>query len=277
MKTIQEQLGTQKVTLSQEEVNQYLQFALELADLAATVTLPLFRTSLDNTNKTARSYFDPVTQADIEAERVIRQRIQTVYPDHGILGEEEGFRASKNGMHWVLDPVDGTRSFICGVPMWTTLIGLYAGDRPVLGLASQPFTGEVFYGTPEASFWQKNKVTQPLQASNCSILSQAKLVTTGVEYFSALELTSFERVKSASLMTRYGTDAYGYCLLASGQVDVVMESGLQFYDYLPLLPILQGAGVVVTDWEGEQPIHESQAILATATESLNQSLLELIR
>ena len=227
---------------------EYADFANRLADASGAVIRPYFRKPFAVTDKAGKADpFDPVTTADQEAERAIRSLIRHAYPDHGILGEEEGSTKGKDALTWVIDPIDGTRSFMTGMTSWGTLIALNDGVRPVIGLMDQPVTGERFLGTPEGATLNGDA----LKTRECATLGEAILYSTVPEMFSRPNWKAgFEAVEQAVRMRRFGGDCYAYCLLAMGQIDLVIEAGLNPYDIQALMPIIQGAGGVVTTWAG---------------------------
>ena len=227
-------------------------FILELGAVAAEVILPLFRAEHGLENKAA-SGFDPVTRADREAEAAIRREIARRYPEHGVIGEEHGEDRPDAEFVWVLDPIDGTRAFVAGLPVWTTLIGLRFQGSPVLGLIAQPYLREFFVGTP---VYGSRLVTpegeQRLQVRPCASLAEATLMTTDPDLFTGAELGAWTQVRAAARLTRLGCDAYAYALVAAGHVDLVVESGLQAWDVEALVPVIEGAGGLVCDWRGER-------------------------
>lgn len=228
-------------------------FAHELADAARRETLPRFRSALAVDNKLAAD-FDPVTDADREAERAVRALIERRYPEHGILGEEHGERLPDAQLRWVLDPIDGTRSFICGAPTWTTLIALERGPEPILGVIDQPHVEERWIGAGERAWLHRRASVRAITTSGCERLADARVSTTdprAVGYFDAAEEAAFARLARACKLARFSMDAYAYALLAMGQLDLVVESGLKHYDYAALAPVIRGAGGVITDWRGE--------------------------
>ena len=250
-------------------------FLLELAPRAAAIALPYFRRPLRVEDKGA-GRFDPVTAADREVEALLREAISARFPDHAILGEEFGSKAGSGDWQWVIDPIDGTRAFISGIPTWATLIGLCAGDTPVLGLMSQPFTGEVFIGGAEGSEWWRAGECQTLATRATTTLGEATLFATTPDMFSRpLEWAAFERVSACVRLTRFGADAYAYCMLAAGQVDLVIEAGLGFYDIAALVPIIEGAGGVITDWAGA-PVRQGGRVIAAGNPVLHASALALL-
>lgn len=238
----------------------------EALDAAAAETLPRFRTALAVENKLATG-FDPVTEADRAAERAIRGIIARRFPDHLVVGEE--FAQTGSGpFSWLIDPVDGTRAFIFGVPVWGTLIAFAVEGHAVAGAMGQPFTGETFLGLPSGSSYHRLGVEVPLRTSGRTALNSARLTTTTPALFDRAGLRrNFDAVEARCLQARYGLDCYGYCLLAAGHIDLVIEVGLQPYDIAALIPIIRGAGGVVGTIGGDRP-DDGGSIIAAATAEL---------
>jgi histidinol phosphatase-like enzyme (inositol monophosphatase family) len=231
----------------------FLALAHVLADQASAVILPHFRTVLSIDHK-GGSAFDPVTEADRAAEGAMRAILAEAYPQHGILGEELGSLRADADYCWVLDPIDGTRAFILGQPLWGILIGLLHHGRPLLGLMHQPFTGERFFSRAGAAFYRRSGTESRLKTRACPSLSAAFLTCTTPDMFEGEEERQrFEALGRQVRLTRFGGDCYNYCLLAMGQIDLVVEAGLKPFDILPLIPIIERAGGVVTTWEGGDP------------------------
>lgn len=260
------------MSLSAAQLAEYLAFAEQLADAAAAAIAPYFRAELAVDDKGGR-LFDPVTAADKAAERAMRELILARYPEHGILGEEEDAVAGSSPLTWVLDPIDGTRAFITGLPLWGTLIALNDGERPVLGVMNQPFTGERYTGSP-AGAWRNGT---PLRTRACKSLSSARLMCTTPDMFdSAARRAAFEAVAADAQLLRFGGDCYAYCMLASGFVDAIVEASLQPYDVQALMPIVEGAGGVMTAWDGSSAQHGG-AIVACGDPALHAQLVERLR
>jgi myo-inositol-1(or 4)-monophosphatase len=221
--------------------------------------------------------YDPVTAADRAAERAMRGAIAKAFPDHGILGEEFAPREGAGSLRWVLDPIDGTRAFIMGSPLWGTLIGLVEDGVPVLGLMDQPFLRERFWGAGgRAQMRGGDGKVRRLATRACARLAEAVLTSTHPDLFEArLEAAAFARVKEKARLTRYGGDCYGYCLLAAGFVDIVVEANLKPYDVIPLIPIVEGAGGRVTTWDGKPPL-DGGRILATGDARVHAETLALL-
>ncbi len=246
----------------QSAIDEYLAFACRLAEIAGAAIMPHFRAQIEVENKAARGY-DPVTIADKSAEDAIRREIARAYPDHGIVGEEQGAAAGAGNFTWIIDPIDGTRSFILGQLHWGTMIALNDGARPILGVVHQPYVGETFVGIPGRAELRRAGVTQRLRTRRCGRLGDAALASTHPDMFHrGTERAAFNLVASCTRQTRYGGDCYSYCLLAAGLIDLVIESGLKTYDVQPLVPIIEGAGGVITDWKGAAPYAGGQVIAA---------------
>ena len=256
----------------------FVDFAHGLADLAGAAIRPHFRRALVVKNKKAEGAgFDPVTVADRAAERVIRAAIGKTYPDHGVVGEEFADTQGAGRYHWIVDPIDGTRAFIMGSPLWGTLIGLVDNGKPVLGLMDQPFTGERYWASKgTARMRSPDGKTRKLKTRACSSLAEAVLTSTHPDLFgSAKEQAAFGRVKASARLTRYGGDCYGYCLLAAGFVDIVVESGLKSYDVAALIPIIESAGGKITTWDNK-PALQGGRILATGDARVHKEALALL-
>jgi myo-inositol-1(or 4)-monophosphatase len=225
-------------------------FVDRLAAVAGEAILPFFRTALSVENKSRGANFDPVTEADRAAETAMRTLIRRNFPDHGIVGEEFGNERIDAEFVWVLDPIDGTKSFILGMPLWGTLIALTRAGEPVYGMMHQPFTRERFTGDGGAARYRGPAGERALRTRRCAGLSEAIVTTTSPLLMNESDRRAFGRVEAAARLSRYGGDCYGYCMLAAGHVDLVIETELKPYDILPLIPIIAGAGGVVTAWDG---------------------------
>lgn len=270
--------------LSDEDRAALLDVARAAADAARIATLRWFRAdALAVEDKAAEGAaalpgFDPVTRADREAEAAMRAVIRSRRPADAIRGEEHA--ATEGGpLTWVLDPIDGTRAFISGAPTWGVLIALNDGARPVIGLIDQPFTGERFEGVvaPDwsAATWRRGAETRALSTRPCPDLSQATLFTTFPEVGAPADRTGFEAVRDRVRLTRYGLDCYAYALLAMGCVDLVIEAGLQPYDVQALIPVVEGAGGVITGWRGE-PCADGGRVVAAGDPRLHAQALRIL-
>ena len=234
------------------------------ADLAGRAILPYFRRRISVDNKLGQAGFDPVTAADRAGERVIRKAIVDKFPDHGIIGEEYPEKRGAGRYTWVLDPIDGTRAFITGNPLWGTLIGLLEEGQPILGFMDQPYTRERFWGNgSRASLRDATGKVKKLKTRACASLGDASLGSTHPDLFSTrADAAAFSRLTKAVRLTRYGGDCYGYCLVAAGCVDLVVEVGLKPHDIAALIPIIEGAGGLVTTWEGRSAAGGGRIIAA---------------
>lgn len=256
-------------------------FVEQLADLASEAVLPFFRTSLGAEDKNIGGMFDPVTEADHAAEAAMRRHIQKTFPHHGIIGEEFGNSNEGAEYVWVLDPIDGTKSFIAGLPMWGTLIGLLHNGQPGYGMMIQPFTQERFVGDGLAAHWRgpglKHKMTErKLVTRHCESLEKATLMTTSPLLYSEGKLAKFKDIERQVRLSRYGCDCYAFAMLAAGHVDCVIEAGLQPYDIAPLVPIIEGAGGIVTTWEGDSPAMGGD-IIAAGSREIHEIVLKLLQ
>lgn len=245
-----------------------------LADAAGQETLPRFRTGVSVVNKLAGG-FDPVTEGDRAAETAIRALIEERFPDHGILGEEHGNIGLDRQHVWVIDPIDGTRAFISGLPVWGTLIGLRTDGRASMGLMDQPFTRERYFADGKQAWYSGPDGERQLSVRDCGSLSEAILFTTSPHIFKPGEFELYSAVEKKVRLFRYGCDCYAYALLAAGHVDLVIESGLQPYDVGALIPIIEQAGGVITTWDGGRPENGGNIVAAGST-AVHAEVLELL-
>lgn len=258
---------------------EFLEFAHRLADAAGEIILPHFRAAPEVTDKGAPKGrpFDPVTEADRRAEAAIRALIRARYPRDAILGEEHGEEAGTSGRTWIIDPIDGTRAFITGQPLWGTLIALYEGGRPLLGVIDQPYLGERFVGWPGGAEFLVRGARRPLRVRSCARLADAVVSTTHPwGYFDAGERARYERFARAARMSRFGGDCYAYGLIAGGFIDAVAEATLAPWDVAALVPVVEGAGGVITTWEGGPP-HEGGRILAAGDRRVHAEAMAILR
>ncbi|MBM2715129.1 histidinol-phosphatase [Mesorhizobium caraganae] len=249
-------------------------FLRRVAEVAAREALPRFRLPGLVANKFAAG-FDPVTEADRETEKAIRELIKAEYPEHGVLGEEFGAEGVEAKHVWVVDPIDGTRSFISGIPLWGTLVGLMEDGGAVAGMMAQPFIGELFYATGDGTHYEGPHGQGQLATRATEDLSEATLFTTTPVIFEPAQRASFHRLERQVRLSRYGTDCYAYCMLAAGQIDIVVEAGLQPYDIVALIPIIEQAGGVVTGWDGG-PAERGGGIVAVANTALHARVLDAL-
>lgn len=257
------------------ETASIIETLLAAADAARPLTLGNFRTQLAVDNKLA-SGFDPVTIADRDAETAIRAVIAEHFPDHEIIGEEWEKKETGSPFAWIIDPIDGTRAYISGVPVWGTLVGLTHGGRAIAGLMEQPFTGESWIAAGGEGFFERGGARLPLRTSDMTSLSTARLSTTSPELFSGAHVAGWTAIREAALQVRYGLDCYAYCLLASGHLDLVVEAGLKDVDIAPLIPIIEAAGGVVTTWDGGRA-EQGGTCVAAATPQLHEDAMRVLR
>jgi histidinol phosphatase-like enzyme (inositol monophosphatase family) len=260
-----------------DEIRDFLAFTERLCAAAARETLPRFRSALAVEDKGVGRAFDPVTAADRDAETALRALIEEAYPSHGVCGEEHGERPADGPYEWTLDPVDGTRAFICGLPLWTTLIALSYEGRPIVGVIDQPYLGERYVGSPGSAVFRRGSVHRPLNVRPCARLADAAISTTDAFLFDGAETGGFEQVRRAARLARYGCDAYAYAMVAAGQIDLVVESGLKRWDVRALGPVVEGAGGLLTDWRGEPAWDGGQVIAAGDPRAHAEALIALGR
>lgn len=233
-------------------ISRLIETAHDLANVSGRAILKHFRRTIAIDNKAAVGAFDPVTEADRAGERAIRKRLAEIHPKHAIVGEEFGHQGGEQPYTWMIDPVDGTRAFITGMPLWGTLIGVTYAGRAEVGMMDQPYTRERVWSGSSATYWRAvDGRTRRIRTSPCARLADARLTTTSPDLFvEAHERDAFARLKGGARLTRYGGDCYGYCLLAAGHIDMIVESGLKPYDVVALIPIIERAGGIITTWDG---------------------------
>ncbi|HTM76879.1 MAG TPA: histidinol-phosphatase [Devosia sp.] len=247
------------------------QTLLAAAVAAAEKTLPLFRTPMAIDNKLTTG-FDPVTEADRGAETAIRTVIARNFPDHAVIGEEWG-NSGISDFTWIIDPIDGTRSFISGAPVWGTLIGLAYQGVAIAGLMSQPFIGETFLGLPGRTRYRRGSIEQTIHTSGLTELAAARVFTTTPTLFATPELLGkWRAIESTTRLQRFGMDCYGYALLAAGHADLVIEPSLNTYDIAALVPIIREAGGAIACWDGSEPTGGGNVVAAATPELLEQAL-----
>ncbi len=253
----------------------FTSFVDRLATASGETILPFFRTALAVENKLSRG-FDPVTVADRAAEDAMRSLIRETFPEHGILGEEYGSEQTDAEYVWVLDPIDGTKSFISGMVAWGTLIGLMRFGEPVYGMMHQPFTRERFTGDSGAAHYRGPAGERDLHVRKCDGLSDAVLFTTSPLLMNATDRASFGKVENKAKLSRYGGDCYAYCMLAAGQIDLVIETEIKPHDIVALIPIILGAGGLITTWEGGPP-QAGGRIIAAGDARTHAAAMELLK
>lgn len=251
-------------------------FLIELNRASAAVILPLFRAEHGLTDKGGARGFDPVTLADKNAEAAIRGLIAERFPHHGVIGEEYGDDRPDADFVWVIDPIDGTRAFIAGLPVWTTLIGLKAMGAPVLGSIGQPHVGELFIGHAGASRLIARGRATPLKVRACPRLAEAVMATTDPYLFKDAEEGAWRGLRAAVRLARYGCDAYAYAMVAMGALDLVVETGLKAWDVEAARAVLMGAGGLVSDWRGEPIGERGGQMLITGDPAVRAAAVEIL-
>ncbi|MCY4095398.1 MAG: histidinol-phosphatase [Gammaproteobacteria bacterium] len=249
--------------------------AIAAATAGGRETLKWFRQPIGVENKATGTGFDPVTAADRACERVIREHIQAQFPDHAIRGEEFDDVGSSEWT-WLIDPIDGTRAFISGFVHWGVLLGLLLNDKPFLGVMAQPFLGEVFVGDGQNASYMRGGESTEINTRETQNLKDATFATTDPRLFKKWgDQRVLERIESNVRLVRYGTDCYQYAMVALGQLDLVVENVLKPWDILPLVPIVRGAGGVLTNWQGGDDLSDGY-VIASANQTLHDQALERI-
>src|SRR6202521_1657933 len=251
-------------------------FIDELATISGEAITPFFRTSLGVEDKSRGGAFDPVTAADRAAELAMRTVIRQKFPAHGIIGEEFGPERADAEFVWLLDPIDGTKSFISGMPAWGTLIALTRAGRPVLGMVHQPSIAERFTGDGLAAKYRGPAGDRALRVRSCAALGEAVLYTTSPRLMNAADRAAFATVEEAVRLSRYGGDCYAYCMLAAGHVDLIIETELKPHDVAGLIPSIAGAGGIVTPWTGG-PAQAGGRIVAAGDRRIHGAALAMLK
>ncbi|HWS07031.1 MAG TPA: histidinol-phosphatase [Xanthobacteraceae bacterium] len=250
-------------------------FVDELAAVSGETIRPFFRSALGVENKSRSGGFDPVTAADRAAESAMRALIKRTFPEHGIVGEELGADRPDAEYVWVLDPIDGTKSFICGLPAWGTLIALTRNGVPIYGMMHQPFTREHFSGDGRGARYRGPAGDRALRVRPCAALSDAIMLTTSPLLMNEADRQCFRRVEREVRLSRYGGDCYAYCVLAAGHVDLLIETELKPHDVLALIPIIEGAGGIMTTWDNGRP-HNGGRIIAAGDKRVHEQAMALL-
>lgn len=243
------------------------EFSLELCGAAAEVAVPIFRAGCGHEDKAAGAGFDPVTQADRDAEAAIRRLISARYPEHGVIGEEYGEDRPEAEFVWILDPIDGTRAFISGLPLWTTLVALRHRGRLVIGAVAAPALAEIFLGGPGGAWRIGAGGREPIRTRAPARLDEATISTTDPALFDDLHRRGWDRLKAATRLSRLGCDAYAYAMVAAGRMDIVAETGLKTWDWAAPTALVRAAGGRVATWTGDEPEGES-SLLAVGNPAL---------
>jgi myo-inositol-1(or 4)-monophosphatase len=250
-------------------------FVDELAAVSGETIRPFFRSALGVENKSRSGGFDPVTAADRAAESAMRALIRRTFPEHGIVGEELGADRPDAEYVWVLDPIDGTKSFICGLPAWGTLIALTRNGMPIYGMMHQPFTREHFSGDGRGARYRGPAGDRALRVRPCATLGDAIMLTTSPLLMNEADRQAFRRVEKDVRLSRYGGDCYAYCVLAAGHVDLLIETELKPHDVLALIPIIEGAGGIMTTWDNGRP-HNGGRIIAAGDKRVHEHAMALL-
>jgi myo-inositol-1(or 4)-monophosphatase len=252
----------------------FASFVDELATVSGQTILPFFRTALAIENKQLGG-FDPVTAADRAAEQAMRALIRRTFPDHGIVGEEYGSERADAEYVWALDPIDGTKSFITGMVAWGTLIGLMRFGEPVFGMMHQPFTRERFSGDGMAATYRGPGGERDLHVRACASLDEAILSTTSPLLMKDADRASFRKLERRVKLSRYGGDCYAYCMLAAGLIDLVVETEIKPYDIVAVIPIVTGAGGVVSTWENG-PAQAGGRVVVAGDRRIHEAALSIL-
>jgi myo-inositol-1(or 4)-monophosphatase len=250
-------------------------FVDQLAAVSGETIRPFFRSALGVENKNRAGGFDPVTAADRAAETAMRTLIKRTFPEHGIIGEEFEPERPNAEYVWVLDPIDGTKSFICGMPAWGTLIALTRGGVPIYGMMHQPFTHEHFSGDGAGARYRGPAGDRTLRVRVCAALKDAVLLTTSPLLMNDADRRCFGRVEQAVRLSRYGGDCYAYCVLAAGHIDLIIETELKPHDVLALIPIIEGSGGIMTTWDNGRP-HNGGRIIAAGDRRVHAEAMALL-
>ncbi len=257
---------------------------IELAEISARILIKKYYENLSQKNLSIQTKLDgsPVTEVDIEVESAIRKKINKLFPEHSIYGEELGVedKGNENEYLWIIDPIDGTKSFMTGSPLFGTLIALLYKREPIFGLVDLPILKQRFWGGKDSVSFTKNAYGNfNLKVRLCPSIEEAILQTTSPELFKTeKEKLCFEKVKKEVKIVRYGGDCFCYASLLYGLIDLVMEANLAPYDYFPLIPIIEGAGGIITDWEGRtlRIDNPSKKILVSGSFATHKKALQLI-
>lgn len=247
-----------------------------LADAARAAILPYFRTATLGTENKLSEGYDPVTIADRAAEQAMRDVLADLRPNDAIFGEEFGEKSGTSGLLWVLDPIDGTRGFVSGTPTWGVLIAVGDAAGPQIGIIDQPYIGERFIGTPKGAFFNGPHASHAIKTRAPRPLSDAIVFTTFPEVGTSAERAAFDAVASQAQLVRYGMDCYAYALLAAGQIDLVIEAGLNAYDIQGPIGVIHAAGGIVTDWSGK-PAHNGGRVIAAANAEIHAAALAILK
>lgn len=262
--------------MTQVDLHAQIEAVAELMPTAGAIALRWFRTELDVTNKLGEAGFDPVTRADHEVEAYLCTELARRFPEHRIFGEETGASGGSGPLRWVIDPIDGTRAFVSGNPLWGIMVGLDDGERALGGVVHIPYLNETFAGTRGEAWLRRGAESKSVRSRRVERLGEAIVYCTHPDTIGeGSRARAFSELVGRSRMVRYGGDCYSYCLLALGQVDLVVEGCLQPYDVIPVIPIVEGAGGVMTDWRGGAA-EPGGFVVAAANRALHDRALEVL-
>ena len=258
----------------EEQIQTLTDFMTDIAQESGDIALKYFRSNMKVENKQSGGKFDPVTLADTEIEEFLRGRIEAQYPGHAIVGEETGETEGSEAFKWFIDPIDGTRGFVAGSPMWGTLVGVMEADECVAGVMNQPFLKETYVGNKAGSYLINAEGKTQIQCSKTENLEDAILCCTHLSMFhTGKALDRFINIADSCRFSRFGTDCYGYGMLAHGFVDLIVEAALKPFDIMALIPIVEGAGGVISNWQGGD-VSQGGDVIAAATPALHQQALK---
>jgi myo-inositol-1(or 4)-monophosphatase len=246
-------------------------FALTLAQASGEAILPHFRQNVAVDAKIHENW-DPVTEGDRAGERAIRHLIEKHYPTHGIIGEEYGTKTGTSGLTWILDPIDGTRAFVIGLPTWGTLIGLYEDGVPKIGIMHQPFVGDLFFGNPHGAWLEHRGQRSPIRVNGGKPLSDAIAGTTSPYLYKGKDQDAFQRLQSKTKLMRFGGDCYFFALVAGGHLDIALDPALQIYDIAGLIPIITGAGGHVGSWSGNDSSKGGNVLVSSSQRLFEEAI-----
>jgi|TARA_B110000263_G_scaffold247201_1_gene259613 inositol-phosphate phosphatase/L-galactose 1-phosphate phosphatase/histidinol-phosphatase len=262
--------------MNANSIERFVDIAIKLVDSSGPIILDYFRTNLSFEKKNDES---PVTKADQEVESLILNILEKELPEHGVLGEEHGGKRLDSEYVWVIDPIDGTRAFINGIPLFGTLIALTHNGIPIVGIIDHPALEERWLGIDGAPtlHWGRGNSGAPVETRSCQSLDTAMLCSTSPDMFSTEERNKFERVSKAACDTRFGTDCYAYSMIASGQTDLVVEAGMYPYDYLAHAVVVTGAGGIISDWQGMPlTLTSTGTVVAAGDKKIHSEALKLL-
>ncbi len=268
------------MTYAPKQLLNRLATARKIADGARLITLPAFKSDITadnkNANSSTQSEFDPVTKTDITTEKFLREKIENAFPDDGIYGEELRDKPANNHWTWTLDPIDGTRGFVAGVPVWSTLIAVCYNEKPLIGIIDLPALDERYIGCIDGknskSWKEADGMTTPLKTRKCVRLNDVILgCTEPMAMFSAGQKAAYEMIRRTAKFSRLGLDAYGYALVASGKMDMILEASMKPYDILALIPVVEGAGGKITNWHGGGDFQDGKVACAGDPDILIQA------